>query len=157
MRRESMQWKWKNTCKKKIFPKIKGDLNLHIYKTHQIPGKINPEWSTLRHILVKQWNYKEEGERFSAFRQKDGMTFKKSKLTWRQTFQEQPSKPEHKSSIFQILQERSCSPKIISWIPFKYKVTDQFLTSIWDIRYRLFHLHLPPSLPEQFSANSASR
>lgn len=34
------------------------ELNLHIERAHREPGKDDPEWSTLRHILENYLNFK---------------------------------------------------------------------------------------------------
>lgn len=82
----------------KIFPEIKEDLNLHIYNTGL---------STLRHILVKQWKYKEKRkkkENLSGFRQKHNVTFKEKKISLASIATLKARTPGN--SIFKILKER---------------------------------------------------
>lgn len=85
----------------KEFPELEKNLNLQIKRVHWVSGKINPELSILRHILIKLLDFRDKGKTIKASRQKEHITHKgeRIRMTWILQRRQQLSRIFFKSSV----------------------------------------------------------
>lgn len=81
------------------FPNIK-DLNLHIERTYLIPKKIDSDWSTLRHILIKQLHFKNKEKFLLSLQQKGQIIYRGKKVRFASYFSTAKYKVKRSETMF---------------------------------------------------------